>query len=320
MPAPKQMLREFEEASKVLKELIEKGKVVRVITHNDADGLSAGAILHKSLIRENCAVHTRSVKQLDEGAIKDASANSQEVIIIADSGSGQLEEIKEHLLEKYHVIVLDHHQPKEIKHENLFHINPHNHGIDGAREISGAGMAYLFSKAVNPSNVDLSPLAVVGALGDIQDAGGELVGLNRDILEDGVKAGVLKAEKDLRLFGRQTRPLYKAIEYTTEPFIPGLSGSESACVQFLNDLDIPVKKNDKFTMLADLDKDERQRLATALILKMIEYKVPPKFAESIVGEVYTLLNEEKRTPLRDAREFATLLNGCGKHDKNGIGL
>lgn len=312
------MLREFEEASKVLKEV--KGKVVRVITHNDADGLSAGAILHKSLIRENCAVHTRSVKQLDEGVIKDASQANSQTIIIADSGSGQLEAIKEHLLERHYVIVLDHHQPKEVEHENLFHINPHNHGIDGAREISGAGMAYLFSKALNSENVDLAPLAIIGAVADIQDAGGELVGLNRDVLEDGVKAGFLKAEKDLRLFGRQTRPLYKAIEYTTEPFIPGLSGSESACVQFLNDLDIPIKKNDRFTMLADLSMDERQRLTTALILKMIEYKVPPKFAESIVGETYTLLKEEKRTPLRDAREFATLLNGCGKHDKNSIGI
>lgn len=320
MRLPVKMLREFEEASKVLKELIEKGEVVRVITHNDADGLSAGAILHKSVSRENCAVHTVSVKQLDERAIKDASANSQKIVIITDAGSGQLDEIKEHLLDKHYVIVLDHHQPKEMEHESLFHINPHHHGIDGAREISGAGMAYLFSKAVNPSNVDLSPLAIVGALGDIQDAGGELVGLNRDVLEDGINAGVLDAEKDLRLFGRQTRPLYKAIEYTTEPFIPGLSGSESACAQFLNDLDIPIKKNDKLTMLADLDRDERQRLTTALILKMIEHKIPPKLAESIVGEVYTLLKEEKRTPLRDAREFATLLNGCGKHDKNGIGI
>lgn len=73
-------------------------------------------------------------------------------------------------------------------------------------------------------------------------------------------------------------------------------------------------------MLADLDPDERQRLTTALILKMIEHQIPPKVAEGIVGEVYTLIKEEKRTQLRDAREFATILNAAGKNKNQSIGL
>jgi single-stranded-DNA-specific exonuclease len=235
-------------------------------------------------------------------------------------GSGQLQEIKEHMLDKSFVVVIDHHEPVEVEHENLIHLNPHLHGIDGAREISGSGMTYFFFKELNKKNIDFSALAVVGALGDIQDADGRLIGPNREILEDGAKAGVLKAEKDLRLFGRQTRPLYKALEYTTEPLIPGISGSESSCVQFLKDLDIPVKRNGDFTMLADLDSDERQRLSTALIMKMIEHQIPPNIAERIVGEVYTLTREEKRTPLRDAREFATILNASGKNKNQSIGL
>jgi RecJ-like exonuclease len=313
------MLREFREASKVFRELMETGRVVRVITHNDADGLSSGAIIHKSLAREGLPVHTRSVKQLEEKVVKEIADEAPEVLIFVDLGSGQLEEIREHLAGKG-VFIFDHHQPKEVKDENFFHINPHPHGIDGAREVSGAGMAYLFAKALKEENRDLADLAIVGAVGDIQDSEGELVGVNREILRDAVEAGVVRVEKDLRLFGRQTRPLYKAIEYTTEPFIPGLSGSESASIQFLSDLDIPLKKDDGYTMLADLSRDERQRLTTALILKMIEHHIPPRFAESIVGDVYTLLREEKRTPLRDAKEYATLLNGCGKHESNGIGL
>jgi RecJ-like exonuclease len=256
---------------------------------------------------------------LDREVIKEVAAENPDVVIFTDLGAGQLNEIKEKL-DKCFVIVLDHHQPMHVEHETLFHINPHNYGIDGAREISGAGVAYLFSKSLNPDNMDLSALAIIGAVGDIQNSEGYLNGANKAILEEGVKAGVIRVEKDLRLFGRQTRPLYKAIEYTTEPFIPGLSGSESQCLQFLNDLDIPIKKDEKFTMLADLNNEERQRLVTALILKMIEHKVPPKFAESIVGDVYTLLLEEKRTPLRDVKEYATLLNACGKHENYGVGI
>jgi single-stranded-DNA-specific exonuclease len=317
-PDPGGLYKEAEQASSILKDY--SNKIVRVVTHNDADGLTAGGIIHKTLLRENWSIHTRSIKQLEEPVIRDLSKENPDVVIFTDCGSGQLDFIKDILLDNCLVIVVDHHQPKIIEHENLVHLNPHHHGIDGSKEISGSGMAYIFSRAYDPENIDLSALAIVGAIGDIQDGGGVFKGVNREIIKDGEKAGVLKVEKDLRLFGRQTRPLYKAIEYTTEPFIPGLSGSESASIQFLNDLGIPVKKDGDFTMLADLDKDEGQRLATALVLKMIENKVPPKLAEGIVGEVCTLLKEDKRTHLRDGREFATLLNGCGKHEKNGIGL
>ncbi|MFQ6135721.1 MAG: DHHA1 domain-containing protein [Candidatus Hydrothermarchaeales archaeon] len=312
---------ELEEASEILRGYIEKGAVFKVLTHNDADGLAAGAIMHKCLLREGCGVQTRCLKQLEGDIVKEISGEEVDLFIFTDLGSGQLESIEEHLLDKVLVFVLDHHQPKDMKHGNLVHINPHNFGIDGAREVSGAGVAYLFSKALNPKNTDLAPLAIVGAVGDMQDPEGRLTGLNVGIGEDGVKAGVLDIGKDLRLWGRQTRPLFKAIEYTTDPFIPGLSGNESACIQFLNDLDIPVKREDgEMTRLVDLSQEERQRLSTALILKMVEHGVPTKSAESIVGDVYTLNGEEERTILRDAKEYATLLNACGRYEKYGIGI
>ncbi len=311
------MQTELEIAAQRLRKEASAGKAIRIVTHYDADGLSAGAIAHLALAREGFAAHTRSVKQLDGQTLSELNSD-EAIVIFTDIGSGQLDAIKEHI--KTLAIVLDHHQPKDVRSANILHVNPHVHGIDGAREISGSGMAYLFARSLNPNNADLAALAIVGAVGDLQDSEGELRGLNRNIVQDAVAANVLRADKDLRLFGRQTRPLYKALEYTTEPFIPGLSGSESACVQFLSDLDIPLKRGESFTMLADLSSEERQRLVTALILKMIEQRVPPRFAESIVGEVFTLLKEEKRTPLRDAREFATLLNACGKNEKAGIGL
>jgi RecJ-like exonuclease len=314
------MDREFKEGSKVLVEKLQEGLVPRVITHNDADGITAGSIAHTSILREGYSVQTRVVKQLKEDIIEELGKEEPPLVIFTDMGSGQLPEIKEHLLDKSFVIVLDHHEPAEVEHENLIHLSPHLHDIDGAREISGSGMSYFFARALNGKNKDLAALAVVGAVGDIQDVDGKLIGPNTEILGDGEKAGVLKAEKDLRLFGRQTRPLYKALEFTTEPFIPGISGSESSCVQFLKDLDIPVKNNGDFTMLADLDEDERQRLSTALIMKLIEHQIPPNIAERIVGEVYTLVREKKRTPLRDAKEFATILNASGKNKNQSIGM
>ena len=44
-----------------------------------------------------------------------------------------------------------------------------NIGLDGATDVSGSGVAYFVAKAMNQKNVDLAPVALVGALGDMQD-------------------------------------------------------------------------------------------------------------------------------------------------------
>ncbi|WP_457556391.1 DHH family phosphoesterase [Candidatus Pyrohabitans sp.] len=320
---PKKLKHDLEEAAEFLLHRLNEGVVVRVITHHDADGLSAGAIVHTAVVRAGFPCETRCVKQLEGRIIAEIASEKPELLILTDFGSGQVDLLLQHLPDAG-MIILDHHQPREVEDEPEYHINSHSYGIDGSREVSGSGMAYLFArtflKKLEHSSADLTALAAVGAVGDLQENSGTFRGINREIIREGEREGVLRLEKDLRLFGRQTRPLYKAIEYTTEPFIPGLSGSESASLQFLSELEIPVKRDDSFVMLADLTQEERQRLTTALILKMIEHRIPPHIAEGIVGEVVTLLKEEKRTPLRDAKEFATLLNACGKHEHYGIGL
>ena len=52
---------------------------------------------------------------------------------------------------------------------NFTQVNPHLFGIDGARDVSGSGVAYFAAKAVNATNMDLASIALVGALGDMQD-------------------------------------------------------------------------------------------------------------------------------------------------------
>ncbi len=313
------VLNGLSEAAGIVRDL-DKSASVLLVSHDDADGLTAGALTYAAMLREGFAPQLRCLKRLDGEFIKSASKEPRHLYIFSDTGSGQLENLDKFLLKDSSVIVLDHHETKEFIHENLVHINPHLNGVDGTREISGAGVSYLFTRELNKANKDLAHLAVIGALGDLQDIDGGFKGPNREIAKDAVESKKLSIEKDLRFFGRQTRPLYKAIEYTTEPFIPTLSGNESACVQFLSDLAIPAKKGGRPTRLIDLDEDEKKKLTTALILKMIEHKIDVKTAESVVGDVYTILGEAKGTMLRDAKEYTSLLNACGRYEKYGIGV
>ena len=61
-------------------------------------------------------------------------------------------------------------------------------------------------------------------------------------------------------------------------------------------------------MLKDLTLEEQKKLASAIILERL--KNGHEDAEDIFGEIYNLTGRPK--DLQDAREFATLLNACGR--------
>jgi RecJ-like exonuclease len=174
----------------------------------------------------------------------------------------------------------------------------------------------MFAKAIDLKNVDLIDLAIVGAIGDEQEDRGELKGLARKILEEAIILGKVTAIKGLRFYGRNTRPIHKALEYSFDPFIPGISGSESNAIQFLSELGISVKDDGEWKKLKDLTIEEQQKLASAIIVERL--KSNHSYAEDIFGENYSLLGMPEE--FQDAREFSTLLNACGRLGRPDLGI
>ncbi|MCK5592962.1 DHH family phosphoesterase, partial [Candidatus Bathyarchaeota archaeon] len=242
------------------------------------------------------------------------------LIVFTDMGSGYIDLLNEKLAD-LKILILDHHQISREATANIVHVNPHLYGIDGARDISGSGVAYFTARAMDKANVDSAPIAVVGALGDLQDKYDQrmLGGLNGKIVEDAKSTGLLTVEKDLIFFGRETRPIHRTLASTTSPFIPGISGEEDKSLAFLVSLDIRPKHNDKWRALRDLSEEEKKRLCSALadylLSRGLHYKV-----SNLIGHVYILNREEPWTPLRDAREFSVLLNATGRMNKPGLGV
>lgn len=325
MPVTKQQIADLtksaSEAADLILEHISRGDVIHVSTHVDADGISAGGIMGKALLRAGAKFRLRPERWMDEKVADRIAEEKAALTIFTDMGSGYLDLLGERL-KKQDVIILDHHQPVAEVPSNFVHVNPHVHGIDGTRDISGAGMAYFAAKEMNEKNIDLACLAVVGASGDLQDKNEErkLGGANRPIVEDGIKSGFLKVETDLLFFGRETRPIHQAIARTTNPFIPDISGQEDKSLAFLVNLGIEPKRNDKWRALRDLSADDKKKLLSAIADHMVSKGLPGEVAFGLVGEVYTLVHEEPWTPLRSAREFSVLLNATGRMDKAGLGV
>ncbi|MEM2921084.1 MAG: DHH family phosphoesterase, partial [Candidatus Bathyarchaeia archaeon] len=305
----------------VLERYAANGEFIRIITHIDADGIAASSIIAKALHSIGAMFRIRAVKQVDKQVIEELNGEGHSPVVFLDLGSGSLELLS--VLNTKDVFVFDHHQPAGFMFQNLHHINPHIVGIDGSRELSGSGTAYLVAKALQSATPDLGCLAVVGALGDAQDKfnGRSLGGLNRILAEEVVELGHLIVEKkDLLLFGRETRPIHRAIAYTMNPYIPGLSGEEDRCLAFLAELGIDVKQKDRWRAINDLTEEEKQLLFSGLAKHMALNGLPDKASLSLLGTAYTLTQEERGTPLRDAREYASLLNACGRRGRPGLGV
>ena len=328
-------------------------------SHIDADGLTSAAIASKALERAGISHAVVFKKQLDETEIADIAARPYETVLFTDFGSGQLDMIAEHeRAGDFQPVIADHHQPADAS--TKFHLNPLLFGINGASELSGAGTTYVLARHLseviqadggeqankNPhvdsakqtdgdpqadstkqpdapavsDNRDLAALAVVGAVGDMQAGTDGLTGANRGIVEEGIDAGVISEQKDLALYGKQTRPLPKLLEYSSDIGIPGISNDQQGSISFLDQLELETHEDGDWRRWVDLSDGERQTLVSALLQRAITRGVPPDKAQQLIGTSYTLPQESSGTELRDASEFSTLLNATARYERGDVGL
>ena len=306
---------------------LHEADTVLLVSHIDADGLTSAAVASTALARAGIAHEVCFKKQLDDAEIADLAAREFDTVLFTDFGSGQLDAIAAHeAAGDFEPVIADHHQPADA--ETEYHLNPLLSGIDGASELSGAGAAYVLARALaaaddreyDTDNRDLAALAVVGAVGDMQAVDGELVGANRAIVEEGAAAGVLEEGTDLALYGKQTRPLPKLLEYASEVRIPGITNDQQGAISFLQDLPVELQADGDWRRWVDLSDEEKRTVASALLQRAITRGVPANKAERLVGTTYTLAREQPGTELRDASEFSTLLNATARYERADVGL
>ena len=300
---------------------------VLLASHIDADGLTSAAIAATALERAGIPFETVFSKQLDESELESIAAADHETVLFTDFGSGQLDLIATHEeAGDFTPVIADHHQPADAATE--YHLNPLLAGINGASELSGAGASYVLARALASTSVDtqtsdnrdLAALAVVGAVGDMQAGVDGLSGANTRIVAEGIDAGVIEESTDLTLYGKQTRPLPKLLEYASDARIPGISNDAAGAIEFLSGLDLDLKADGEWRCWVDLADDERQVVVSALVQRAVKSGVPAGRVDDLVGTSYQLTREELGTELRDVSEFSTLLNATARYERADVGL
>jgi RecJ-like exonuclease len=305
----------FTQRAKEVASIIKNHESVHIVTHIDADGITAGAIAVSTLKRIKKTHTIEFIKQLDNTVITRLEQHNHDLVWFTDLGSSFAD-----IHPSFNMIITDHHVCDKNT-DLIYHCNPHLFDIDGSYMISGAGVTYFVAKAMNQKNSDLSPLAIVGATGDLQQRKYQkLMGLNQMILKDGIKQGILEEKLDIQYFGRETRPVYKLLQYATDPLIPGVTGRESSAITFLRNLSIPLKEKNKWRRWIDLNHDERKKIISEIAFTLLSKGFGHKYVNRLLGNVYLLTQEKLGTELHDAKEYATLLNSTARYGDYQIGL
>jgi single-stranded DNA-specific DHH superfamily exonuclease len=289
----KDSLATVEVLSKQVAEAIIESEAVRLISHNDADGLSAAGIMCNALYRKGIRFHTTIVSQFEPSTLQLIEKSPGCPVILCDMGSGQVEltsKIKD-------VIVIDHHKPTG-KLEGP-HFNPHLAGINGASELCASCSAYMVARKMG-DNIDLAGLAIVGAIGDKQP----MKGANKFILDEAIEKKVVTVKKGLRL---GDDPLEELLEYSFDPYLD-ITGDKAKVKAFIDEIGIKGR-------IKDLPEDEVIRLASIFALKLAKQGSVPAI-NTLMGESYSLDMEV----VSNVYDFVNMLNACGKEEKSGIGL
>ncbi|MGP8319990.1 MAG: DHH family phosphoesterase [Methanosarcinaceae archaeon] len=291
-------IRKLTELAKQVADVISGYNYVRVISHNDADGITSAAIICQALHRNNIPFHATIVSRLDESIVDmvNSTISEGDLVLFCDMGCGQSDLVGK---VSQDVVIIDHHQPVEKSPAKAV-INPHLVGIDGAIHLSASGTTYMVARQIEKTNVDLAGLAIAGAVGDKQ----LFESANRSILDEALENNVISIKKGLKV---GSGDIADVLEYTSEPYLD-ITGDRSKIDEFLDILNLHGE-------IGTMSADDLKKLTSAIALKLIK-NASPEAVDAAIGDTYIL----DREVVQNSYDLVAILNSCGKLDKSGLAL
>src|SRR3989338_3971869 len=258
---------------------------IRIISSTDVDGIFAASIFIKSI--KDRQFHYSSCRLLKEQQIKSLSLENSDYFVFIDLGSNVLPLIKQYI--KKNVIVIDTHQETDF----------FDHDISVLySKSSTSALVYDFASKYSDVSI-MSPIGVIGSLSTKH-------GIDPLILKIALENKLILKKQGLPIFGQQTRYMHKALEYSTELNIPGVTGSESGALVFLNEIGISTKTSSLWRKFCDLSDDEMILLIEAIAKKINK-------ADFLVDRY--ILPKQPQGPTKDVQEFSALITACVKMEQ-----
>jgi hypothetical protein len=268
----------LDEDAQTVADQIRRQQYIEVYAHHDADGIAAAGILCQAMLRVGIRFRLR-IKQ----AVTPADLAGDTAKLLCDLGSGMTDIPRD-------VMVVDHHIPQF---EGEFQVNPRLSGIDGDRELSAAGTAYIVAQHLG-DNRDLAGLVIPGIIGDDQ----AIAGKNLEIFNEGVGNGIIVPDRGLVLPGRDmTERWYMA----TSPYLEAISGEEPVIAELIDHA-----KGENGTRLDTL---------VSLAVLTTARQTSAEGMLSLYGDTFHL----EREVIEDGHAFTAVIDACGKSGHGDLG-
>jgi single-stranded-DNA-specific exonuclease len=320
----------FLDRAKHLAETVRKVNSVFVVSHIDADGISSAAIAKKALERAGIEHHISFVRSLGDRELNLIRGSEDDLTWICDLGAtfGQS-------MDDGRCLITDHHRMFEGGQMRLEQfggtehiLNPLLFGMDSGDYLSGAGNTYFVARELDRQNTDLAYLAIVGAVGDMQDRSSRrLAGpLHSMVIEDAVAKGTLQVvTDDLPFFGWVTRSAAAMLAFSNDLKAIGYDDSIKDVSNLFFQERISLKRSGASTLRregetratwrswSELDQSERNTMKAVLRERLAAKGLDYRALDSMLGDIYLFVEHPPLSPTREAKEFATLLNASGRY-------
>lgn len=311
--------------SERVKNLINERKDTLIVSSSSCDGIISASLLFRAIWKLGGKATARFVNKMTQDTITDLKNEDHEFYFFTEIGTGLSEIFNKSFSKNW--IILDHQKlsfAEIATNDNNAILNPRKYDIDSDKEITSGGISYLLVKTLDKRFTDLSPLAIVSALGEYQDVGDKrsLVGINNEILEDSKKNGLIQTDIDLLLSFNESLPIHESISNTYIPYLYGLTSNSNKCLELLKNTNINLKKDGRWKSIADINQEEKFLIIESIknhLGSQINNKIE-NLESILIGYTYVLPTEEYGSHLYDARRFSELLNSCALGKKSGLGM
>ena len=171
-------------------------KTVYIFHHNDADGLSSGAILTRAFNRQGFEVRRFCLEKPYPAVLQKVYEQEGKILIFADF-AGRIAPLLSNLNRGRNLtLILDHHVAEASKDPKVHNLDPDLYGLKGDRDISASTTCYIFARTMDQDNCDMAHIAAIGAVGDGFFVDGKLVSQNREVAMESVRQGLMEIQEN----------------------------------------------------------------------------------------------------------------------------
>ena len=167
---------------------------VQILHHNDADGLSSGAILTRAFERRGHDVRRVCLEKPYPEVLERVFEERDRLIVLTDFAGRIAPLISDLNRGRNLVLILDHHKAEPATDDRVHLLDPELFGLRGDRDITASTTCYLFACALDSENQDLARIATIGAVGDRFFVDGRLAGPNREAALETQRQGMLEID------------------------------------------------------------------------------------------------------------------------------